>query len=242
MQPLRREWEAVKAEAAPMREQYDAALASGSRRDIKTFGDRLHTLRERILSRLRGVTVLDPACGSGNFLYVSLQLLKDLEKEVIHHPLWHDLPLAIPEVHPRQLYGIEINPIAHDLASIVVWIGYIQWQQNNGYLSFQEPILEPLDNIRQMDAILAFDEDGNPVEPEWPSVDVIVSNPPFLGDKKMRAELGDEYVDALRALYEDQIPGQSDLVCYWFEQARQMIEQGRARRAGLLATNSIVMD
>ena len=117
-----------------------------------------------MLARLRTVTVLDPACGSGNFLYVSLQLLKDLEKEVIHSPLWKDTGLLrpFPKVHPRQFYGIEINPIAHDLASIVVWIGYIQWQQNNGYLSFKEPILEPLDNIQQMDAILAFDEDGTP--------------------------------------------------------------------------------
>ncbi|MBI5961810.1 MAG: class I SAM-dependent DNA methyltransferase [Chloroflexi bacterium] len=239
MQPLRREWDTVQLEAAPVREKYDAALRDGTRATITRFANELLALRERILHKLRSVTVLDPACGSGNFLYVSLQLLKDMEKEVIHHPLWHDLPLAIPEVHPRQLYGVEINPIAHDLASIVVWIGYIQWQQNNGYLSFKEPILEPLTNIRQMDAILAFDEDGNPVEPEWPSVDVIVSNPPFLGDKKMRAELGDPYVDTLRNLYEDKIPGQSDLVCYWFEQARQMIEQGAVKRAGLLATNSI---
>jgi len=239
MQPLRREWETIQAEAAPVREKYDAALNDGTRATVTRFANELLALRERMLARLRSVTVLDPACGSGNFLYVALQLLKDLEKEVIHHPLWRNLPLAIPEVHPRQLYGIEINPIAHDLASIVVWIGYIQWQQNNGYLSFKEPILEPLRNIQQMDAILAFDQDGNPVEPEWPSVDVIVSNPPFLGDKKMRSELGDQYVDVLRSLYEDKIPGQSDLVCYWFEQARQMIEHGHVKRAGLLSTNSI---
>ena len=192
-----------------------------------------------MLHRLRTVTVLDPACGSGNFLYVSLQLLKDLEKEVIHHPLWLDLPLAIPEVHPRQLYGIEINPIAHDLASIVVWIGYIQWQQNNGYLSFKEPILEPLDNIRQMDAILAFDEDGNPVEPEWPSVDVIVSNPPFLGGKKIRAELGDSMLTRCSSC----TMAEYRLLPIWCvigsKKREHMIESGKVKRAGLLATNSI---
>ena len=81
--------------------------------------------------------------------------------------------------------------------------------------------------------------EGAGSEPEWPAVDVIIGNPPFLGDKKMRAELGDEYVEALRKLYGDRIPGQSDLVCYWFEKARAMIEAGKAKRAGLLATNSI---
>ncbi|HEX2905973.1 MAG TPA: DNA methyltransferase, partial [Phototrophicaceae bacterium] len=70
-------------------------------------------------------------------------------------------------------------------------------------------------------------------------VDVIVGNPPFLGDKKMRGELGDEYVNALRKLYEGRVPGGADLVCYWYEKARTHIEQGKAKRAGLLATNSI---
>jgi type II restriction/modification system DNA methylase subunit YeeA len=239
MQPLRREWAAIQEEAAPIREKYDDALNNGTRASITRYAGDLLALREAILHDLRSVTVLDPACGSGNFLYVALQLLKDLEKEVITHPLWLNLPLAFPEVHPRQLYGIEINPIAHDLASIVVWIGYIQWQQNNGYLSFKEPILEPLHNIQQMDAILAFDEAGNPVEPEWPGVDVIVSNPPFLGGNKIRQELGDHYINVLFKLYEERVPAFADLVCYWFERARAAIEQNQAKRVGMLATNSI---
>ena len=90
-----------------------------------------------------------------------------------------------------------------------------------------------------MDAILGFDADGKPFEPEWPKTDVIIGNPPFLGDKKMRSELGKRYVDTLRKLYEDRIPGQSDLVCYWFEKARSLVEMGLIKRAGLLATNSI---
>ena len=108
------------------------------------------------LKRIRETTVLDPACGSGNFLYVSLQMLMDLEKEVIHHPLWAGLQMATREVHPRQMYGVEIDPIAHALASIVVWIGYIQWRINNGYgQEFGQPILEELeDNIVCKDAIL----------------------------------------------------------------------------------------
>src|SRR5450759_3246643 len=90
-----------------------------------------------------------------------------------------------------------------------------------------------------MDAILAYDEQGKPVEPEWPEADVIVGNPPFLGDKKMRRELGDKYVEELRKLYEGRVPGGADLVTYWFERARALIAAGQLKRAGLLATNSI---
>ncbi len=238
MQPLRREWEALKAEAAPIRAAYEEALAERNVRKQVNRLRELEALRDRLLERLRSVTVLDPACGSGNFLYVALQALLDLEKEVRLHPLFNDLPLAFPGVHPRQLYGIEKDAIAHDLASIVVWIGYIQWWRSNGERYHSKPILEPLDNIRLMDAILAFDEAGNPVEPEWPGVDVIVSNPPFLGGNKIRQELGG-YVDELFTLYEGRVPAFADLVCYWFERARAQIEHGRAKRAGLLATNSI---
>ena len=83
-----------------------------------------------------------------------------------------------------------------------------------------------------MDAILAYDEQGNPVEPEWPEADVIIGNPPFLGGKKLRTELGDKYVEDLFKLYEGRVPAFADLVCYWFERARALIEAGRVKRAG----------
>ena len=236
MQPLRREWAAIQAEAAPIRARYDEALQGSNRRLITTYGGQLEALRQRMLTRLREMKVLDPACGSGNFLYVSLQLLMDMEKAVIHDPLFTGLSLPYPEVHPRQMYGIEKDPIAHALASIVVWIGYLQWQQNNGYLRDKEPILEDLhENIRCMDAIM--NADGS--EPDWPPVDVIVGNPPFLGGSLLRGELGDAYYEALTRLYAGRVPGFADLVCYWFEKARAHIEQGKVKRAGLLATNSI---
>lgn len=274
MQPLRREWEAVRTEAAKLRaeyEQVDTPRAKLNRQNA------LLALRETMLKRLREIKVLDPACGSGNFLYVSLNLLLDMEKAVIHDPLFAGLQAPFPEVHPRQLYGMELDPIAHALASIVVWIGYIQWRRNNGYLFRKEPILEQIgDNIRRMDAILRVEsekgkgtsESGQPSdvshqekpgegeevpsaykrrggadtavhEPEWAVVDVIVGNPPFLGGKRMRSELGDDYVDRLFRLYESRVPHEGDLVTYWFEKARAQIEQGKAKRAGLLSTNSI---
>ena len=183
--------------------------------------------------------MLDPACGSGNFLYVSLKQLLDLEKEVISFADDVGLPKFFPKVGPEQVHGIEINEYAHDLAAATVWIGYIQWLRDNGFGQPAEPILKPLETVTQMDAILAYDEQGSPTEPAWPEADVIVGNPPFLGDKKMRAELGDEYVDTLRRLYSERIPGRSDLVCYWVEVARQQVQDGKAKRVGLLATQGI---
>lgn len=239
MRPLRYEWDAAtQLKAKPLREKYDKAKTGRARNAAM---NQLLKLREDMLERIRTVTVLDPACGSGNFLYVSLQLLMDLEKEVISHPLWSGLPRPLPMVHPRQMYGIELNPIAHALASIVVWIGYIQWRFNNGYgQAFSKPILEELrGNIVCKDAVLALDDEGNPADPEWPTVDVIVGNPPFLGGQKLLRELKSEYLNKLRTLYDGRVPGGADLVCYWFEVARQQIDNEKAKRAGLLATNSI---
>ncbi len=233
MQPLRYKWDTVQLQAQTARQRYDNARTGRARNAAAT---QLLELREEILVRIRGITVLDPACGSGNFLYVSLQMLMDLEKEVIDHELWSGLQRATPEVHPRQLYGIEINPIAHALASIVVWIGYIQWRTNNAYAdTIREPILEKLQgHIVCRDAILP-----GPHPLSWPAVDVIVGNPPFLGGQRMRGELRDEYYERLTDFYKGRVPGGADLVCYWHEVARQQIERGLAKRAGLLATNSI---
>jgi type II restriction/modification system DNA methylase subunit YeeA len=122
---------------------------------------------------------------------------------------------------------------------VVVWIGNLQWNSKNGYWEWPTPVLQTLHTIECRDAILTYDEQGNPVESEWPEVDVIVGNPPFLGDKRMRRELGDEYVDDLRKLYKGRLPGGADLVTYWFEKARAMIEEDKLKRVGLIATQGI---
>jgi type II restriction/modification system DNA methylase subunit YeeA len=193
---------------------------------------------EKFAHRLTEVTVLDPACGSGNFLYVALHLLLCLEKEVRNYAADRDLTLR-QAVLPTQLLGLEKNDYAQQLAQEVIWIGYLQWIVTNGDLYERRPILDPLDTIRRQDAILDLSDPSNPKEPDWPAAEFIVGNPPFLGDKKMRGELGDEYVIALRELFSDRLPGQSDLCCYWFEKARDMIEKGRSKRAGLLATQGV---
>ncbi|HLX62424.1 MAG TPA: DNA methyltransferase [Planctomycetota bacterium] len=181
--------------------------------------------------------MLDPACGSGNFLYVSLNLLKELEKEVVilAAKCGHSL---MRFVDPQQLFGIEINPYAAELARLVVWIGHIQWDKNNGLYRCEVPILTPLKNIQQKDAILDLSS-GVPAEPKWPECEVIVGNPPFLGGKKMRDELGNEFLDSLFQLYQDRVPHEADLCCYWFERARKHIDDDKCKRAGLLATQGI---
>jgi type II restriction/modification system DNA methylase subunit YeeA len=166
----------------------------------------------------------------------------DLWREVYLFSADHGLPTLLPhQVHPSQLYGLETNVYAHELASVVVWIGYLQWLNDNGIGWPTEPILRKLDNIQHRDAILAHDSEGKPIEPAWPEAEFIIGNPPFLGGSKMRAELGNEYVESLRTLYEGRVPGGADLVTYWFEKARSQIAASKARRAGLLATNSIRM-
>ena len=186
-----------------------------------------------------------PTLRSGNFLYLALISLLDLWKEVYNLMLALGLtpisPLEGISPTPGQLHGIEINPYAYELAQATIWIGYIQWLRDNGFGLPSEPILRPIQTVQRMDAIMAGDGDqGTGVrEPEWPAADVIIGNPPFLGGGKIRAELGDAYTEALFKLYGDRLPNFSDLCCYWFEKARAQIAFGKARRAGLLATQGI---
>jgi type II restriction/modification system DNA methylase subunit YeeA len=119
----------------------------------------------------------------------------DLANEVIAFVREVGLAAFFPRVGPEQVHGIELDSYAHELATAPVWIGYIQWLRDNGFGRPEEPILKPLEMVTRMDAILAHDERGYPVEARWPEADVIVSNPPFLDDKKMRAELGHDYVE-----------------------------------------------
>ena len=176
------------------------------------------------LERLRGFRVLDPACGSGNFLYLALRALKDLEHRVNVEAEALGLPRAFPAVGPEAVLGIELNPYAAELARVSVWIGEIQWMRANGFDAGRNPILRPLDTIECRDAIL--NADGT--RADWPAADVIIGNPPFLGGKLMIGSLGDDYVDAHpRGASAGALPGVADLVCYWFEKARA---SDRARR------------
>jgi hypothetical protein len=226
VEPLAAEWEAVKPlllaaqGKGPRTAPYKAAMVAF----------------QGYLERLRNFRVLDPACGSGNFLYLAMHALKDLEHaaQVDAELLGFGRQIGI-EVGPANILGLEINEYAAELARVTVWIGDIQWSQRNGQPIARNPILRTLDGIQNRDALM--DAEGN--EAEWPAADVIVGNPPFLGDKKMRGELGAEYTERLRKLYAGKVPGGADLVCYWFHKAREQILAGRTQRAGLVSTNSI---
>ncbi|RIH90650.1 hypothetical protein Mterra_00252 [Calidithermus terrae] len=245
--PLREEWRRIRAEieeylAGPPRmdgrHHFDGTLGWGRKtqpRRSKRSGEFVAGRIDPFLRKLQTLRVLDPACGSGNFLYVTMQGLLDLQRDVLNFAAEIGEPPLRQFVSPEQFYGLEVNPFAYELASMVVWIGYLQWKRANGESNHDNPVLRKLNTIQLRDALL--DPDGS--EAGWPEADYIVGNPPFLGSSRMRDELGEAYTEALRRAYQGRVPGGADLVCYFFEKARAQIEAGRARRAGLIATNSV---
>ena len=176
MAPLRRRWAAVQEQAQGLANQRDQA--KGPKRS--GLHKKLQDLLVDFASELAQVSVLDPAAGSGNFLYLALLSLLDLWKEVYDRMLALGLTAVSPlegiAPTPGQLYGIEVNPYAHELAQATIWIGYIQWLRSNGFGAPPEPILKPIQTVRRMDAILAYDASGRPVEPQWPQADVIIGH------------------------------------------------------------------
>jgi hypothetical protein len=271
IEPLTDDWRAVQAEAADFLRQGSKDKARGV---VKTFHERLCNIR-----------VLDPACGTGNFLYVSMELMKRLEGEVLE--LLGDLGeqeylagLDSHTIDPHQFLGLEINPRAVAIAELVLWIGYLQWHfRNRGRVMPAEPVLKAFANIKQQDAVLEYDlqemlrdKDGNPLtrwdgkskklhpvtgegipDPNaqvklykylnprpatWPVADFIVGNPPFIGGKDLRQELGDGYAEAL---WESRphMPGGADFVTYWWDTAASLVADKKVTRFGLISTNSI---
>jgi type II restriction/modification system DNA methylase subunit YeeA len=237
--PLRAEWEAVKAEIEAtlnaLPKATKAALLSSAQKAQVTRGqakaERRHT---QFLERLKNVRVLDPACGSGNFLNLALTALKDLEHRANLDAEALGLPRPAPQVGPECVLGIELNTYAAELARVSTWIAEIQWMRRNGFDASRDPILKPLNTIECRDAVLG--EDGKPAE--WPKADFIIGNPPFLGNKRMISELGEDYTVSLRKAW-PHVSGGVDLVTYWVAGAWQAIQSGRASRAGLVTTNSI---
>jgi type II restriction/modification system DNA methylase subunit YeeA len=245
VRPLQQRWESVKLRVLEALEVERAEEAARNSRQARL---RVDLPSEKLLGawieELTSIRVLDPACGSGNFLYLALRRMLDLWLEATRFASEQGISLVVSKiVSPRQLFGIETEFYAHELASIVVWIGFLQWKHEHAIREDREPILEKLTNIEHGDAILRYDAEGKPYEPEWPKADFIVGNPPFLGDKKMRGELDTpdhpSYTNDLRGLYKDRVSGGADLVTYWFEKSRQYIAEQRTQRVGLLATNSI---
>jgi hypothetical protein len=243
IEPLQREWE---TEVLGTVERERATDPTGAIRAVHDF----HV-------KLAGTKVLDPACGTGNFLYVALELLKRLEGDVLEVLAdlggQEALALETATVHPRNFLGLELNPRAAAIAELVLWLGYLQWQMRNGG-QIADPVLERLSNITAMDAVLKHDasrmrDDGtldeypNPRRPDWPQADYIVGNPPFIGGKDVRARLGDGYATALWKAH-PKINKSADFVMYWWDRAAERLtEKGtRLKRFGFVTTNSITQE
>lgn len=265
-EPVREEWTLVQGEVLQLR-------ASGRAADARKAEKRLRTFHER----LRSIRVLDPACGSGNFLYIAMEALKRIELELRREleAVTGQPELSIEEVGPAQFHGIEVKLWAREIAELTLWIGFHQWwRRTHGHAQPPEPILQDTGTLECRDAVLARDStredpsrsrpdptlrmpspvtgelipDPNAVLPyiehvgarqaPWPVADFIVGNPPYMGRGRQRDAFGDGYVDALRASYED-VPDNADYVMYWWYRAAREVAAGRAKRAGLITTNSI---
>ena len=232
VRPWIADWESVKEEIVGRLQRATAARSKAAR--MQQRGQAERRLRA-FLERLREFTVLDPACGSGNFLYLALHALKDLEHRVQLEAEAMGFQRAFPAVGPANVRGIEINAYAAELARVSVWIGEIQWMRRNGFNQSGDPILKPLETIECRDAILT--PEGR--EPEWPAADAIIGNPPFLGGKLLNTHLGEDYVARIFKVYAGRVPAEADLVCYWFVKAGEHVDALRAKRVGFVSTNSI---
>jgi hypothetical protein len=192
------------------------------------------------LDQLENYRVLDPACGSGNFLFLGLKALKDIEHKSHLEAATLGLDREADLVTgPHNMLGIELNEYAAELARVTVWIGELQWRLQHGYEFKTNPVLDPLDHIECRDALLRFDAEGMAREATWPRAGVVIGNPPFLGQRFQVRELGEAYVKSLRTVYADKVTGNVDLVCYWFVKALTALTSSGLGAAGLVATNSI---
>jgi type II restriction/modification system DNA methylase subunit YeeA len=179
---------------------------------------------------LQQYKVLDPACGSGNFLYVAYQELKRIEQllieKIANRRRSASDQLQISFVTPKQFYGMDINPFAVELARVTLMIARKVAIDKFNLTEASLP-LDTLDsNIICADALFT----------DWQKADAIIGNPPFLGGKHMRLNLSDDYVNKVFARFSE-VKDSVDFCSYWFRLAHnQLDEKGRA---GLVGTNSI---
>lgn len=237
IEPLRFEWQQVLATAERLMGEARSKEAIAA---VQAFHEKLYNTH-----------VLDPACGTGNFLYVTLELMKRMEGDVVEALLNLGGQQALAgldrhEVDPHQFLGLEVNGRARHIAELVLWIGYLQWHIRNNRSLPGEPVLRDYKNIRHMDAVLAHDGVDakghyiNPRRPEWPEADYIVGNPPFIGGKDIRSKLGDHYAQALWAAHKD-MNDSADFVMYWWDRAAELLTRKGTclKRFGFITTNSI---
>lgn len=240
VEPLLAEWAEVKAQIEAQLDKAPKAtkeklLSTKEKSAVTRALDKAEKLHLGFIERLKAFRALDPACGSGNFLYIALLELKNIEHRVNLEAEALGMPRGFPQLGPEVVLGIELSSYAAELARVSVWIGEIQWMRRNGFEAAKNPILRALNTIENRDAVL--NEDGT--QAEWPKADVVIGNPPFLGDKKMIRELGEGYVKRLRDAHLKDVPGGANLVCYWVFHANEMMKRKGTQSIGLVTTNAI---
>jgi hypothetical protein len=174
--------------------------------------------------------VLDPACGSGNFLYVAYRELRRIEAELRRRATDMRRSAGLAGQQTLAVYfplsnmkGIEIDPFAVQLARVTLWMGHKLAVDELGLDETVLPLVD-MSGIRRGDALRL----------DWPRTDAIISNPPYHGSQRLRGELGNDYVEWLKSEFGI---GVKDYAVYWFRKAHERLESGG--RAGLVATNSI---
>lgn len=214
---------------------------------VEPWRQRIEHLRhpkdaEALIAELRQFHILDPACGCGNFLYVAFREMKRIE--VALRQKWYSLQRKVakrradmepppdgPWFTVHQLHGIEKEGFAAFLARVVLWIGDHLANRELGLDESAIPLKSLEGNIRHEDALFV----------DWPRPDgelAIIGNPPYLGVRKLRQELGDDYVERLFERYP--LNRAADYVTYWFSQALRVLRPGE--RAGFVCTNSIAQN
>ena len=211
------------------RQKIDAVLDNHNPKEREKTAEALKTLH----IELTNYKVLDPACGSGNFLFIAYKEIKLIEKEILRHfrliadkrSSWN-YSINCNYVSTKQFFGIDLNPYAVELAKVTLMIA--KEMSIKEAMDKQETL--PLDNL-----------DGNIICTDalfthWPECDVIIGNPPYQSKNKMQQEFGAAYVNKLREAYPE-VPGRADFCVYWFYKAHQHLKPNCF--AGLVGTNSI---
>ncbi len=190
-----------------------------------------------LLGELRQYRVLDPACGSGNFLYVAYREMKRLERELLVRlrDKGEKPDRLVSAIALTQFFGIDKVPFAVELARVTLMLAKElelaeakKIEDTDNLLVFEKPL--PLDNL---DAQIVC---ADSLFTNWPKVDAIIGNPPFQSKNKIVEEFGREYVTKIRKAYPG-IPGRADFCVYWFRKAHDSLQPGQ--RAGLVGTNTI---
>ncbi len=217
---------------------------------IRPWKERLNkanTLQElsNLLNDLEKFKVLDPACGCGNFLYVSYRALKDIEMQIVEkiakkysERSTKRVEFGISRVSTKQFFGIDLLPVAVEVAKVTMMLGKElaadEW--NKRISSLMEMLGLNLDEGLPLDRLEDNIVCDDALFCDWPDFDVVIGNPPYQSKNKMQMEMEKDYIDRVRDRYND-VPGRADYCVYWFRRAHDEMKAGQ--RAGLVGTNTI---